>query len=73
MTDRPRGKRGPAPGYGAKGGVRETVRLTERAAAAVRAEASATGKTKSDVMGGIVEVWAEQRDATTTDQNGDQT
>jgi hypothetical protein len=59
-ADRPRGKRGPAPGYGAKGGVRVTVRLTDHAHAAVSAEAS-NRYSKSDVIAAIVERWARDR------------
>jgi hypothetical protein len=67
MTDRPRGKRGPAPGYGAKGGKRKTIRISEHAAGVVAAEAEATGKTESDVMGDVINEWAETRPGQATD------
>lgn len=69
MTDRPRGRRGPAPGYGAKGGVRITVRLSDQAEAAVTAETNPHAKiSKSDVVAAIVEQWANERAAMTWKQ-----
>jgi hypothetical protein len=69
VTGRPRGKRGPAPGFGAKGGVRVTVRLSDQAEAAVTAETNPHAKIgKSDVVAAIVEQWANERTAMTWKQ-----